>query len=85
MRTKVIRIGNSRGVRIPKPLLAHAGLSDSVEMDVEDGALVIRRAAGARAGWDEAFARTSATGADPLLDAGALGATAWDDEEWEWK
>lgn len=85
MRAKLIRIGNSRGIRIPKPLLEHAHLSDQVDIEFEDGAIVVRCADRARAGWDEAFARMAATGDDALLDAGRLGRTAWDDAEWEWK
>ena len=41
MKTRLVRIGNSRGVRIPKPLIEQAGLTDEVEMGVRDGAIVI--------------------------------------------
>jgi antitoxin MazE len=85
MRTKLIRIGNSRGIRIPKPLLDHAGLHDAVDVDFEDGAIVVRCADAPRAGWDEAFARMAAAGDDKLLDAGRHGKTAFEEEEWEWK
>ncbi len=85
MRTKLIRIGNSRGIRIPKPMLDHAGLCDAVDVDFEDGAIVVRCAEKARAGWDSAFARMAAAGDDELLDAGRFGAPSWDDTEWEWK
>jgi antitoxin MazE len=84
VRTKIIRIGNSRGIRIPKPLLEHARLSDAVDVEFEDGALVIRCADSPRAGWDSAFARMAAAGDDALLDEGRHGATVFDDEEWEW-
>ena len=85
MRTKLVRIGNSRGIRIPKPLIEHAHLSDQVELEFENGAIVVRCAEHPRAGWDAAFARMAAAGDDALLDAGRLGHTAWDDAEWEWK
>ena len=85
MRSKLVRIGNSRGVRIPKPFLDHAHLSDQVDIQFEDGTIVIRCADGPRAGWDEAFARMAAAGDDALLDAGRHGHTQWDEEEWEWK
>lgn len=85
MRTKLIRIGNSRGIRIPKPLLEHAGLRDQVDIEFEDGAIVVRCADLPRAGWDERFARMAAAGDDALLDAGRHGRTAWDDSEWNWK
>lgn len=46
MRTRVDRWGNSLGVRIPKALAERAGLreGDSVEIDIEDGAVVLRAA-----------------------------------------
>lgn len=42
MRSKIIRIGNSKGVRIPKPLLEEAKLVDEAEITLEDGVIVIR-------------------------------------------
>ena len=41
MKTRLVRIGNSRGLRLPKPLLEQAGLEDEVEIRVEQGALII--------------------------------------------
>jgi antitoxin MazE len=37
MRSKLVRIGNSRGVRIPKALLEEADLVDDIEISVIDG------------------------------------------------
>ena len=62
MRTKIVRIGNSRGVRIPKTLIEQCGLEDTVELDVEHGRLVIRAAEKSRQGWDEAFRRMAEQG-----------------------
>jgi antitoxin component of MazEF toxin-antitoxin module len=51
MRTKIVRIGNSQGVRIPKEVLAQAGLLDAagdpveVTMTVSDEGVLIRPAA----------------------------------------
>lgn len=80
MKTRLIRIGNSRGVRLPKPLLEQAGLEDEVEIRVEPGAVIITAALSPRAGWAAAAARY---GPSPLLDAPS--ATAFDDKEWEWR
>ena len=85
MKTRLVRIGNSRGIRIPKVLLEHAHLRDSVDIDVEDGALVVRCADRPRAGWDAAFARMAAAGDDALLDAGRLPPASFDESDWEWK
>ncbi len=79
MKTRLVRIGNSRGVRIAKPLLEQAGLSDEVEIRVQAGALVISAVAAPRAGWAEAAAEVTPSG---LLDA--PGATRFDDDEWVW-
>jgi len=54
MKTRLVRIGNSRGIRLPKPLIVQAGLTDEVELYVRDGAIVIERASTPRAGWAEA-------------------------------
>jgi antitoxin MazE len=79
-RAKLVRIGNSRGVRLPKPLIEQAGLSGYVELDVREGAIVIRPAEGPRAGWAEAAAELAAEGTG-LLDAPTR--TAFEDD-WAW-
>jgi len=55
MRARIVRIGNSRGIRIPKAVIDECGLGDIVELSVEDGSVVIRPAELPRQGWDEAF------------------------------
>jgi antitoxin MazE len=68
MRAKIVRIGNSQGVRIPKPLLLRSGLSGEVEIDAQDDQIVIRAARRPREDWDAAFVRMSESGDDVLLD-----------------
>jgi antitoxin MazE len=83
MKAAIIRIGNSRGVRIPKALLEQCGLADEVEMEVRDGALVISNPAKPRQGWEAAFAAANRKpGKDDPLDRESP--TAFDLEEWEW-
>lgn len=79
MKTRLIRIGNSRGVRLAKPLLEQAGLEDEVDIRVEPGALIISAVGAPRAGWAAAAARH---GPADLLDAST--GTKFD-EEWEWR
>ena len=68
MKVVIRRIGNSRGVVIPKPLLIEAGLEAEAEMIVEEGALVLRRpAAPPRAGWAEAARALAARNDDALV------------------
>jgi antitoxin MazE len=54
MRARLVQIGNSRGIRIPKPLLEQTGLHDEVEIEVRGEQLVIRAANPPRAGWRSA-------------------------------
>jgi antitoxin MazE len=83
MKSRLIRIGNSRGVRLPKPLIQEAGLADEIELSVQEGAVRISSAAKARAGWAEAARRLREREGDRLLDPPA--ATRFDAEEWRWK
>mgnify|MGYP001295974741 CR=1 FL=1 len=82
MKTRLVRIGNSRGVRLPKAIIAQAGLTDEVELGVRDGAVIIARATSARSGWADAARRMSQRDEDRLLDAPTP--TDFDKEEWEW-
>ena len=84
MKAKIVRIGNSRGVRIPKPVLQQCGLEDEVVMEVRGHELVIRSAHSARGGWEEAFRSMAQQGDDALVDRVAEPAAEWDDTEWEW-
>jgi len=68
MKTRIVRIGNSQGVRIPKPLLEQSGLSEDVELEVGPDQIVIRSVRHLREGWREAFEAMAARGDDALLD-----------------
>jgi len=81
---RIIKIGNSQGIRIPKPLLEHAGLGEEVELEVQDNCIVIRPVEKPRQGWEEAFRVMAEHGDDQLLDEDLTGRTRWDEEEWEW-
>jgi antitoxin MazE len=82
IRSKVIKIGNSRGVRIPRTLIEQAGLTDEVEMMVEGDKLIIQSAKFPRQGWEAEFKTMAKRKDDLLLDEETL--TRWDEEEWEW-
>jgi antitoxin MazE len=84
MKTRIVKIGNSQGVRIPRPLIEQAGLNDEVEITVEDGSLVIKPISKPRAGWATAFQEMARLGDDAPIDGGSPISTSWDDEEWEW-
>jgi antitoxin MazE len=82
MKAKIIRIGNSQGIRIPKPLLEQTGLSEDVEIEVRADELVIRPARSARGTWAVAFENMAEAGDDALLED--LTESEWDKDEWEW-
>jgi antitoxin MazE len=84
MKAHLVRIGNSRGLRLPKPIIEQCGFDDAVEMEVHRHELVIRSSSRPREGWAAAFARMSACGDDELLDRVADTGPTWDEEEWEW-
>jgi antitoxin MazE len=85
MKTRIVRIGNSQGVRIPKPLIEQAGLGGEVEITVHDGSLVIKPVAKApRDGWAAAFEEMARFGDDAPIDEGTPTLTSWDEDEWEW-
>jgi antitoxin MazE len=82
IRSKVVKIGNSRGIRIPRAVLEQAGLTDEVEMKVEGSRLIIQATRHPRQGWEEHFAAMAKQGDDQLLDE--TPSTPWDEEEWTW-
>ncbi len=82
MKTALVRIGNSKGIRLPKPILEQVGIEDEVELEVEDDRLVLRPARSPRFGWNEAFAEMSRRRDDSLLDAELT--SSWDENEWRW-
>ena len=61
MKTRIVAIGNSQGMRIATPLLQQTGLSREVEISAADGPLVIRAARQPRDGWAAADAADQET------------------------
>ncbi len=82
MRARIVRIGNSKGIRIPKALLVEAGLKDEAELAVRDGALVVSPVRRVREGWADAAQAMAAGGEEALLEPPV--ATRFDEEEWTW-
>ena len=83
MKTKLVRIGNSRGVRIPKPLLEEAGLEGEVRLRLVESGILIEAVSAARGDWDEAARILGARGEAGLLDEPVQ--TAFDASEWVWE
>ncbi|MGH8717837.1 MAG: AbrB/MazE/SpoVT family DNA-binding domain-containing protein [Burkholderiales bacterium] len=82
MKTAIIRIGNSKGVRLPKAVLDQAGLSGTVELEVAGDQVILRRESRTRAGWEEKFSKMAEHGDDKLFDQEL--SNAWDKSDWRW-
>ncbi len=69
IRTRIVRIGNSQGICIPKALLEQSGIYSDVEIEVRGDQLIIRAAAlQLRNNWDTAFSSMATQREDILFD-----------------
>jgi antitoxin MazE len=84
MRARIVKIGNSQGIRLPKPIIEQAGISEEVDIAVEDEKIVIRPISKPRAGWDAAFQEMAENGDDLLIDMEQPASHSWDETEWHW-
>ena len=67
MKTEIIPIGNSKGIRIPKAVLEECGFNGTVNLEVKGGKLIISKGRKPREGWAEAAKRCHENGDDKLL------------------
>ncbi|MCK5851640.1 AbrB/MazE/SpoVT family DNA-binding domain-containing protein [bacterium] len=84
MKTHIIQIGNSQGIRIPKVLLQQCGFSNEVELKVRKKSVIISPAFKTRENWGKAFCDMSENKDDKLLDDDSISTSKWDETEWEW-
>jgi len=82
MKAELVRIGNSRGIRIPKPLIEQCGLRDTVDLRVEEDRIIISSERKPREGWSEAFRAAGPSDSDELLIPDLP--NVFDNEEWQW-
>jgi antitoxin MazE len=80
---KIVPIGNSKGVRLPKRLLEDLNLKDVVELESRGNELVIRPIASLHEGWEESAKEMHLRGDDALL-LGELSMSDWDENGWKW-
>ena len=83
MKTELIRIGNSRGVRIPKTLIEQCGLGEKVDLRVENQRLIISPERQPREDWNEVFRAAAPVANDELLLEG-IPSNRFDEKEWQW-
>ena len=84
MRARVVKIGNSQGIRIPKTLLEQSGINNDVELDVDKDKIIIRPISNPRPGWENAFKAMSDNHDDTLINDDDNISHSWDEEEWQW-
>ena len=82
MKTRIVPLGNSQGIRIPKPILEEAALPEDVELEVVGDTIVIRPARKPREGWFENIEVEPLSQEDLEWLNAPLSAEA--DKEWEW-
>ncbi len=83
IKTRLVKIGNSQGLRIPKLVLDQLNLSAGVELEVQDDHLIIRPSTRPRADWADQFRQMAERGDDHLLDS-HVALTEWEATEWQW-
>ncbi len=83
VRARIVSIGNSQGVRIPKLLLEQTGIQGEVELEVRQDRIIIHALRNARKDWEQAFQEMASNSDDILLDEDSV-ATTWDEQEWIW-
>ena len=85
MKTKLIRIGNSKGIRIPKPIIEQSDLTDEVELVVKGNQIILSSVNHPRQGWGEAFREMAENYDDELLEISSSNLHSdWDEDEWTW-
>lgn len=84
MRARIVKIGNSQGIRIPKPLLEQTGIMEDVELEVEKNQIIIRPVSNPRSDWEDAFRSMPDIGDDTLIVGDENICHSWDQEEWQW-
>ena len=84
MRARIVKIGNSQGIRIPKPILEQSGITKDVDIEVENNQIIIRPLLKPRTGWDKAFRKMGENHDDMLIDGDEPISHSWDGTEWQW-
>lgn len=80
---KIIAIGNSRGIRLPKQIIDELELGDAVEVETHGREVILRPAKNVHEGWEAAAIAMHQRNEDRLL-LGELPASSWDKSDWNW-
>ncbi len=81
----LVKIGNSQGIRIPKPLVEQAQLEGKeLKLQLVNEGLLITSAKVAREGWKEKIEQISKAKGDEVVADEWLDLPLADDDELEW-
>jgi antitoxin MazE len=67
MEVSVIKIGNSKGIRLSKTMIDKYSIKDSVNLILEEDQIIIKPMSKSRKGWEKAFKEMAENGDDQLL------------------
>lgn len=85
MLTRLIRVGNSQGIVLPKTLLRQYHLSGSVDLrPTPEGLLITPVVQPARQGWEAQMQAAQAAGQEPEGELLEGFSDAFEDTEWQW-
>ncbi|MBF0238694.1 MAG: AbrB/MazE/SpoVT family DNA-binding domain-containing protein [SAR324 cluster bacterium] len=82
IKTQIVRIGNSQGIRLSKAIMKQCHLSREVLLEPHDDALVIKPVKTTRKDWNKQFQEMALNHEDTMLEPSV--STQWDQEEWVW-
>ena len=82
MKSQIIQIGNSQGVRLPKILLEESRITGEVDLELHPDGILIRNTQKPRANWDDQFKVMAENEDDEMLDSHT--STAFEKKEWKW-
>ncbi len=84
VKVKIIRIGNSKGIRLSKSLIEQYNMKDEVLLEAKKDSIVIRPVESPRADWEKSFEEMRFRGDDVLFDEGTELESEWEQAEWLW-
>jgi antitoxin MazE len=82
MQIDLIKIGNSRGIRLPQNIIKECGFMDTVEAELINHCLILKAPDKPRSNWESLF-KADKEEYEGIKDILAI-QNSWDDEEWVW-
>lgn len=77
----IVKIGNSKGVRLPSVVLKECNITSQVNIEVSDGKIIMYPVKQPRAGWGKAFKKMHTAGDDAQIISEGVSEEV---EDWEW-